>query len=269
MGNFKNSFKRFITNKNTVTILGVLVGIVVLFIGYNYRITTATTPVYIPVAKTDILERTKITQDMITTIRMPKAEADKLDNLYKNTSQIVNKYVNYNTTIPKNGMFFTSNVVEESAIPNSIHATLPDGYSTFALEVSSVSVLDITYGNSIMPGDYVDIDLYAILSGGSNAGKIYNGRLIKSIEVLSVTDRNGKNVFASSEPKKAEVYVFAVDEETLSIFRSVIFANSQNARMSLVPTPRNRQYTEARGEPVLGSRELLDYIKQFTSETTY
>ena len=35
MGNIMISIKRFLGNKNTVTILGVIVGIVVLYFGYS------------------------------------------------------------------------------------------------------------------------------------------------------------------------------------------------------------------------------------------
>ena len=51
MGNLQNSLKRFLTNKNTVTFLGVLVGIVVLFFGYQYYVNVATSWICVAVAK--------------------------------------------------------------------------------------------------------------------------------------------------------------------------------------------------------------------------
>ena len=38
MNNLKASMKKFFGNKNTVTILGVILCLVILYIGYNYRI---------------------------------------------------------------------------------------------------------------------------------------------------------------------------------------------------------------------------------------
>ena len=38
MGNIMISIKRFLGNKNTVTILGVIIGIAVLYFGYNIRV---------------------------------------------------------------------------------------------------------------------------------------------------------------------------------------------------------------------------------------
>ena len=48
------SIKRFLGNKNTVTILGVIIGIVVLYFGYNIRVKQAVEPQQIPYAKVEI-----------------------------------------------------------------------------------------------------------------------------------------------------------------------------------------------------------------------
>ena len=48
MGNLINTFKKFFTNKTTVTILGVVVGIAVLFGFYTYRVNSAVNPQSVP-----------------------------------------------------------------------------------------------------------------------------------------------------------------------------------------------------------------------------
>ena len=63
MGNIVTTIKRFLSNKNTITILGVLLGIVVLYIGYNYRVDQAISTVNVPVAKQTITATSEITQD--------------------------------------------------------------------------------------------------------------------------------------------------------------------------------------------------------------
>ena len=65
MKNFILSLKRFFGNKNTITILCVILAVVVLWIFYNYRIKQQTNPVRVPVAKVEIQPRTLITDDMI------------------------------------------------------------------------------------------------------------------------------------------------------------------------------------------------------------
>ena len=66
MNNFIIAIKRFFQNKNTVTIIGVLLIILVLFFGYRYQINKMVNPVSnIPVAAETIQPRTQITSDMI------------------------------------------------------------------------------------------------------------------------------------------------------------------------------------------------------------
>ena len=262
MGNLQNSLKRFLTNKNTVTFLGVLVGIVVLFFGYQYRVNVAISLISVPVAKEEIPANTKITNDMLTIIKLSKAEVDKIDNLYLNKNQIINKVVKYNTTVPKNGLFYHSTVVNESELPDSIVANIPDNYRLFSIDISKIP--EFKYGNVIIPGSYIDIDLKAVLTTGANAGKIYNGRIIKSIEVLGVIDNDGNNVFEGKDLKRPSAYLFAVDEEMYKILSNVVFANADaGANMDLIPVPRNAKYTQNAAETEITSSILVDYIKQF------
>ena len=50
MGNIGATIKKILSNKNTVTILGVLLGIVVLYFAYNWRVNQAISPVRVPYA---------------------------------------------------------------------------------------------------------------------------------------------------------------------------------------------------------------------------
>ena len=50
MNNLKASMKKLLGNKNTVTILGILLCLVILAIGYNYRINSKVELVDVPYA---------------------------------------------------------------------------------------------------------------------------------------------------------------------------------------------------------------------------
>ena len=50
MGNIGETIKRFVGNKNTVTILAVIAGVIVLWYFYNYRVDQAITTQSIPYA---------------------------------------------------------------------------------------------------------------------------------------------------------------------------------------------------------------------------
>ena len=50
MSNFLTPFKKFLKNKNTVTIICIVIGVLTLVIGYNYRVSKATNLVTVPYA---------------------------------------------------------------------------------------------------------------------------------------------------------------------------------------------------------------------------
>ena len=81
MGNISISIKRFLGNKNTVTILGVIVGIIVLYVGYNWRVNQAVEPQTVPFAKKELVSNTLITNDLVSTIKVSKSMVDQTPNL--------------------------------------------------------------------------------------------------------------------------------------------------------------------------------------------
>ena len=118
MNNVKTAIRRFFTNKNTVTIIGVLLGIVILYVGYNYRINSQINPTSVPYATQRIKPKTKITSEMIGTIEVPPAML-KGDPIM-DSSQIVGRYANADTVIPQGSLFYKGSVVEKDELPDSI-----------------------------------------------------------------------------------------------------------------------------------------------------
>ena len=70
MGNLTATIKRFISNKNTVTILAVLAGVIVLWYFYNQRVEAAITTIRIPFAINRIDPGTKIEMDNIDLVEI-------------------------------------------------------------------------------------------------------------------------------------------------------------------------------------------------------
>ena len=54
MGNLSTGIKKFLQNKNTVTVLGVVVAIIILYVAYNMRVQSAINPINVPYAKEQI-----------------------------------------------------------------------------------------------------------------------------------------------------------------------------------------------------------------------
>ena len=129
MGSLLNTFKKFFTNKTTVTILGVVVGVAVLFGFYTYRVNNAVNPTRVPVATRTIAATEEITS---ADIKMEEIGSSFLtDDIITSTNELVGKYINTGTSIPEGGMFYTSQIVEKEELPNSIFDEILVGYTIF------------------------------------------------------------------------------------------------------------------------------------------
>jgi len=265
MGNIVTNLKRFFSNKNTVTILGVILGLIVLFYGYNYRVEKAVEVITIPYAKTTINATTEITKENVGTKTVLKSMVSNSDNLINNINKILNTAVPYcvttGTSIPAGGFFYAEQIDYCTNISNNPLKNMPDGYKPVSLPVD----LHKTYGNSMYPGDY--IDLYAKME--TEDGKLIYGELIEKLPILDVRDSSGKSVFAvnGTTTTPAEL-LFAVPNydvagKNLYMLLSKAILLGDNV-VGLIPVPGNASYTNNPGETAVKSNYLMDLIEQYT-----
>ena len=259
MGNIVATIKRFLSNKNTVTILGVLLGLVVLFVGYNYRVSHAVETVSIPYAKTTIFATNEITKDNVGTKEVLRSLVTNSKTLIANINNVVNPSVPYcvvtGTSIPQGGFFYTEQIDVCSNISNNPLKNMPDGYKPVSLSVD----LHSTYGNSMYPGDY--IDLYAKME--SEDDKLIYGELIEKLPILDVRDSSGKSVFATNEVKTPSELLFAVPGELYMLLSKAILLGDNV--VELIPVPGNASYTSEPGETQVKSEYLKNEILKHTS----
>ncbi len=226
MKNFGNSLKRFIKNKNTITILGVLVIVGLLYFGYTYQINTQVKPVRVAVAATTIQPRTLIKDDMVTYIEIPQSAITS--NTVRSSADIVGKYSNYNTIIPAGSMFYKETVISADELPDSAFVDVKEGQRPYQFPVS----MESTYGNSIFPGNRIDIYMKAV----DDQGQVMVGKLLENIEVLGVKDSSGKNVFENSEESRTPAYlIFGVTEEIHLLLRKAEYLYSYSVELFPVP----------------------------------
>ena len=226
MNNLKASMKKFLGNKNTVTILGVILCLVILYIGYNYRINSKVELVQVPYAKETIQPRTYITQDMIGTMNVPKSFL--VGKYYTRTENIVGKYSNYNTIIAEGSLFYTDLVVSKENLPDSAFQDVPEGYTVINYPVTIAS----TYANSMAPGSYINIYYKSL----NDNGEIMFGKFISNIKVLDVKDSSGQHVFENSEETRTPAYMlFAVPEETHLLLRKALYLDEYDVELILIP----------------------------------
>lgn len=254
MNNIVISLQKFLKNKNTVTIIGVVLIIIILFFGYRYQIKKQVNPISgIPVAAQNIQPRTKITEDMVETISVAPIVLQK-GEVIQNKGAIVGKYSNYNTMIPKGSMFYRDTVVEESKLPDSAFIAVEKGQIPYNFPVD----LDTTYGNSIYPGNYIDIYMKAVRKDG----KLMVGKLLENVKVLAVKDSSGRHVFENSEEARTPAYlIFGVSSEVNILLRKASYMGDFSAE--LFPVPHGTS-VEEEGATTVTSQTLKDFINANT-----
>jgi len=161
---------------------------------------------------------------------------------------LIGKKINVGSKVPKHGVFYTEQVVDAKELPDSAFADIPDGYTVFNLKVNNT----LTYGNSIYPGNY--IDLY--LKGKDDSRKEIFVKFITSIQVLDAKDSSGRHVFDGTENAgTADVLLFAVPDDLFELL-----TKAQQIGFELHPVPRNNSYTSNPGETEVNSEYMRDII---------
>lgn len=264
MGKLGGGLSKFLQNKNTVTVVGVVAAILVLFIGYNLRISSKTSPISVPYAKEDIKGGIQITSDMVGTRDVP-ASAVRDSEVYTNKMDIVDKYTRPDSIIPAGSFFYKKIVVEEDQLPANIILKYEDGQVLYNMPVDTAS----TYGNSIYPENYIDIYLKAVNKLDENdeltrdADKIMLGLLIKNVKVLAVKDSSGQSVFANlDEQRTPAMIVFALPEDMYILLKKASFLRSYDS--TLIPVPTNESLKTEPGKTQIASEDLKEWINRVT-----
>ncbi len=261
MNNLLVRLKRFISNKNTITILCVFAGVAVLIVGYIWRVNQAVNPINVPYSLVRMAPKSKVEPDNIGTIKVSGAFVEQTEDLVTSKQYILNTdwYVNYDTVIPEGGLFYKSQLVTRDKIPDTAWDDIPDGATIFSLSVNSHS----TYGNSIMPGNF--IDLY--LKSTDDEGNVIFGKFIESIKVLAVRDTSGNDVFADSQAvRNSGELLFAVQNDLFLLLSNATFVGG----IEIVPVPRNAAYRVEGQNGETGTRvsreELINHVLERVSE---
>lgn len=265
MNNLVIGLKKFFTNKNTVTVIGVIVAIVILYVGYNMRINQAITPVTVPYATEEINARTQITEDMVGTMEIPQSMVN--DDIITNSADVIDMYSNFDSIIPAGSLFYKRSVVSRSQLPGNVILDYPKGYVLYNLDVDMAS----TYSNQIVPGNYIDIYLKVQNAEGAEgtaiaADRIMVGKLISNVKVLAVFDSEGNNVFANVDEKTApSQIVFAIPEEYHILLRKASFLRAYESE--IIPVPTNEGIDGEAGDVQLSSEDLRNFINNVTAMT--
>ena len=250
MNNFGIALKKFLTNKNTVTIIGIILILVLLYIGYDRTIKKSVDPINIPVAKNRLVSEHEITNDDIAYKKVSRVVVG--ENVITSVGFIVGKYVNINVTIPEGSMFYSEWLTDKENLPGKWieNVDFADGEEAYYFNTDTIKTL----GNSVLPNSYIDIYMKASDENGS----IMFGKLLENIKVLVVHDGNGKNVFADSSSIGSPSYLgFALSHDLYILLNK---AQRLNLELVLAPQGKSPQIINDENTILVGSETLRDYI---------
>ena len=237
-GNKKNqsALMRFVGNKNVVTILGILVCIAILVVGYAYRVNNSVATSSVPFAKKELKARDTIEAEDVGNVRISSGYLSTASNVITEAKSVYNKKVAYYTNIPAGSLFYSESVMDPEKMPNYAFEDIGDNKTIYSLAVDASS----TYSNSIRAGDY--IDLYLSATDPNNTDNILFGCFIESIRVLAVKDDSGNNILKNSldNGSPAEL-LFAVDDEYYLLLKDAEFLD-----IDLIPVLHNKAYSESK-----------------------
>ncbi len=245
--------KQILSNKNTVTFIGVILIVLVLYIFYNWRVNMATSPIRVPYAVQAIAPRTKITEEMIGYVEITQTSI-KGNVLTNASTQILGMYTNVNCQIPSGSLFYRDAVVREEELPDAFLIDLKEGEVAYDFDVS----MKTTYGNSMYPGNYVDV----YFRYEDDLGNKYIGKILQNVEILAVKDGAGKAVFEnmSEERTPAQIILRLTDEIHYLLRKAEYITESPEENIILVPTNASLQLNEGEKAPINVTSET---IKQF------
>lgn len=247
MNNFVIGLKRFFTNKNVITVIGVIIALVILYYGYSSSIKKEINPINVPVAANKILPKQQITS---ADVKMVEVAASIIgEGVVRNSWEVVGKYANLNVTIPAGSMFYKEWLVEADKLPGNWIEKL--NYEAGELGYYMSVNMNDTLGNNVLPNTYVDIYMKA----NDENGTPMFGKLLKNVKVLVVHDANGNDVFEnSSSVGFASKIGFAVSPDLYILLNKAEYLN-----LDLIIAPRGAR-VPSEDSIIVTSSTLRDYI---------
>ena len=255
-----SKLKGMVKSKGFVTTFCAVMVVVVLIIGYNLRIRSATQPVKVPVATRRLTARHLITEEDIKYVDIPSGALS--GDYYSRIEYVVGQYVNYDTTIQEGSLFYRGSVVSKQELPDEALLNLPEGETLYYLTVNMLT----SFTNSILPGRYIDIYIST-----KEDNKALVGKFLENVKVLQVKTADGLNVFDDSEDSRIPyVIMFSLPEEQHLLMRDINAINSYSissggssfSRIEVIPIPTTAFFKDGDVEiqSTVSSQYLKDYI---------
>lgn len=198
--------------KSNKTVLGfsLIMLLAVNFLVFKIALRKELNLVEIPISIETIYPREKIKDEHLKMIEVPKAFVN--ESMLVSKEDIVNKYSDIQTTIPKNSPFFEESLFEESELPDYPTILLKDQQVVYNL----ISDLKKMSGNSIVVGQKIDIYTTLLIKNEKPIVDL----LVSAVRVIGVKDKKGFDISHPESNKIPHIVLLALDENILPIVRS-------------------------------------------------
>lgn len=210
----------------------------------------------------DIPQGTQITKDMVREYQVPGRTIPP--NAVRSVKEVIGKYTAPGFGLSTNSLVFKDKLLDKSQLPNIATLDLKENEETFSLLVD----IEGSLGNSILPGDHVNLIFRTMVTETGNGGQIIKkpvyGTIAANVRVTAAKDANASDVFNGNEftqnnddvqQKKrplTKLYVFAVTPEQNEILNK--------AKMLGEVLPIVSKYHPEDGETELGQQEVINWI---------
>jgi len=175
---------------------------------------------------------------------------------YSNADNIIGKFSNYNSMIASGSLFYKDLLIDSKYVPDSMFMDVKEGYTIINYNVD----MNSTYANSMMPGDFINIYFKA---NGDNDDIMF-GKFISHVEILSVKDSSGQNVFENSDEARTPTYMmFALPEDMHLLFRKALYL-SREFGVELILVPDTVELNEE-ADVYVSSKDIEDFINSKTT----
>ena len=201
--------------------------------------TVGLTAVYI--ASKDIPPRTKITQEYLTEISVPRAYIQ--DYAYVSKDDIIGKYTEIQGMIPAGSLFYKRMLFNEGDLPDGPVTQLEEGETVYTMET------DLTNTGSVTAGMRVDIQVSVSLKDS-----YLSGCLLENVRVIAVKDHKGLSL---DDPESTGMPYFtelAVPREYIDMLKTAELAG----KLSLYAS--NAAY-DTGSKTVLKEGEITEYLR--------
>ncbi|MEG2487644.1 RcpC/CpaB family pilus assembly protein [Anaerorhabdus sp.] len=172
----------------------------------DYLSTKKINLVSVYVASRDIKPRTIITDQDIREIKIPQAYV--LENVINNKNNLIGRITNIEGRIPKDSLFYETNLDKINAIPDAAVPLLENNQVAYVLNVnqSNNNFDTFTVGQKI--------DVYVTINF-KNEPTIFDC-LLESVRIVSIKDRKGLEISSKESTGSIQTLTLAIHENQIA-----------------------------------------------------